>query len=94
MTIFKNLYIFDYCRDQDFGRFLLIYKKEENKKFCRIALGNITKSESVEQMEHIKIFLHEKEKFNFFLEQDEVPDGYKLEPLTLQKGHATTFTLR
>ena len=94
LTIFKNLYIFDYCQDQDFGRFLLLYEKEENKKFCRIALGNITKNESVEQMEHIKIFLHEKEKFNFFLEQDEVPDGYKLEPLTLQKGHATTFTLR
>ena len=45
-------------------------------------------------MEQIKIFLHEKEKFNFFLEQDEMPDGYKLEPITLQKEHATTFKLR
>ena len=35
-------------------------------RIFRIAIGNITKNESVEQMEHIKIFLHEKGKFIFF----------------------------
>ena len=54
----------------------------------------MTKNESVEQMEHIKIYLHEKDKFNFFLEQDIMPDSFKIEPPTLQREHATTFTLR
>lgn len=54
----------------------------------------MTKTESVEQMENIKIFLHEKGKFNYFLEQDNMPDSYKIEPLTLKREHATTFKLR
>ena len=60
----------------------------------RIAIGNKTKEKSVEQMEHIKIFLHEKGKFSFFYEQDEMPDSYKIEPRSLEKEHATTFKLR
>ena len=59
-----------------------------------MAIGNVTKKESVEQMEHIKIYLHDKAKFSFFLEQDKMPDSYRLEPLSLQREHATTFTLR
>ena len=60
----------------------------------RIAIGNRTKNESVDQMEKIKIFLHEKEKFDYFLEQDKMPDSYKIEPTTLQREHATTLILR
>ena len=63
-------------------------------RIFRIAIGNITKNESVEQMEHIKIFLHEKGKFIYFLEQDNMPDSFKIEPLTLKREHATTFKLR
>ena len=63
-------------------------------KYFRIAIGNTTKIESVDQMENIKIFLHEKGKFNYFLEQDNMPDSYKIEPLTLKREHATTFKLR
>ena len=69
------------------------FEGSDNKIF-RIAIGNITKKESVEQMEHIKIFLHEKGKFNYFLEQDNMPDSLKIEPLTLKREHATTFKLR
>ena len=68
--------------------------KEATIKCFRIAIGNMTKTESVEQMEYIKIFLHEKGKFNYFLEQDNMPDSYKIEPLTLKREHATTFKLR
>ena len=68
--------------------------KEATVKCFRIGIGNMTKTESVEQMENIKIFLHEKGKFNYFLEQDHMPDSYKIEPLTLKREHATTFKLR
>ncbi len=54
----------------------------------------MTKNESVEQMEQIKIYLHEKDKFNFFLEQDIMPNSFKIEPPSLQREHTTTFTLR
>ena len=54
----------------------------------------MTKKESFEQMEHIKIYLHEKDRFNFFLEQDIMPDSFKIDSPTLQQEHATTFTLR
>ena len=55
----------------------------------------MTKNESVEQMEHIKIYLHEKDKFNFFLEQDIMPDSYRIEPsVVLRHNHATKFKIR
>ena len=73
---------------------MYIKSKEATNKYFRIAIGNMTKDESVGQMEHIKIFLHEKGKFNYFLEQDNMPDSYKIEPLTLKREHATTFKLR
>ena len=45
-------------------------------------------------MENIKIFLHEKEKFIFYLEQDTMPDSFKIDHSTLHSEHATTFILR
>ena len=55
----------------------------------------MTNSKSQMQMEHIKIYLHEKEKFNFFLEQDIMPDSYKIDSsVVLRYHHATTFSLR
>ena len=63
--------------------------------FCRIAIGNVTKYESEMQMEYIKIYLHEREKFNFFLEQDIMPDSYRIEPsVVLRHNHATKFKIR
>ena len=55
----------------------------------------MTNSKSQMQMEHIKIYLHEKEKFNFFLEQDRMPDSFRLETsVVLRYNHSTTFTIR
>ena len=72
----------------------MILVKEETFFCCRIAIGNKVEKESVGLMEHIKIFLHNKGKFNYFLEQDNMPDSYKIEPVTLKREHATTFKLR
>ena len=54
----------------------------------------MTNYESEMQMQ-IKIYLHEKEKFNFFLEQDRMPDSFRIDPsVVLRNHHATTFTIR
>ena len=54
----------------------------------------MTKNESVEQMDRISIFMHKKEKFNFYMDQDKMPDNYMIKPTSLESEHETTFTLR
>jgi len=59
----------------------------------RIALGNYSNNASVEQMESVKIYLHEPGKFTFFTEPDKIPNNVKIDRLKLQKDAASTFIL-
>ena len=52
--------------------------------FFRIALGNTSNNASVDQMEKVKIYLHEPGKFTFFTEQDKMPNNLKIDHLKLQ----------
>ena len=44
-------------------------------------------------MGSVKIFFHERGKFNFFMEQDTMADIMKIEPKMLDIQHATTFSI-
>ena len=44
-------------------------------------------------MGNVKIFFHERGKFNFFMEQDTMADIMKIEPKMLDIQHATTFSI-
>ena len=44
-------------------------------------------------MGNVKIFFHDRGKFNFFMEQDTMADIMKIEPKMLDVQHATTFSI-
>ena len=46
-----------------------------------------------DQMEKITIFLHEPNKFIYFIEQDQMPNNLKIEAKTLRKDYDNTITL-
>ena len=50
----------------------------------RIALGNYSKPSSVAQMDKVSIFVHEKGKFLYFREKDNMPNNYMIDPDLLQ----------
>ena len=50
----------------------------------RIALGNTSNNASIDQMDEVKIYLHEPGKFTFFTEQDKMPNNLKIDHLKLQ----------
>ena len=61
----------------------------------RIALGNNTNNASLQQMDGLKIYLHEPGKFLFFSQQDNMPNNIKIEKSMLQwvKREKTTNIL-
>ena len=52
--------------------------------YLRIAIGNKTDQVSSEQMDNITIFLHVPGKFIYFVEQDHMPNNYKIYNLKLK----------
>ena len=50
----------------------------------RIALGNNTNNASLQQIDGLKIYLHEPGKFLFFSQQDNMPNNIKVEKSMLQ----------
>ena len=59
----------------------------------RLAIGNNSNPKSESQMERVKIFFHERGKFNFFMEQDTMANIMKIEPKMLDWQSATTFSI-
>ena len=45
-------------------------------------------------MANVKIFFHERGKFNFFVEQDTMADVMKIDPKRLDIQQATTFSIK
>ena len=52
--------------------------------YPRIALGNHSDLRSTNQMEKIKVFLHPKGSFKFYIEQDSMPNSFKIYDTNLQ----------
>ena len=52
--------------------------------YPRIALGNHSDLRSINQMEKIKVFLHPKGSFKFYIEQDSMPNSLKIYDTNLQ----------
>ena len=61
--------------------------------FLRIALGNYSNNASVDQMDKIKIYLHDPEKFIFFTEQDSMPNSLKIDHTKLQLSGQPRFNI-
>ena len=61
--------------------------------FLRIALGNYSNNASVDQMDSIKIYLHDPEKFIFFTEQDSMPNSLKIDHTKLQLSIQPKFSI-
>ena len=62
-------------------------------KPSRLAIGNNSNPKSESQMAGVKIFFHERGKFNFFMEQDTMANIMKIEPKMLDWQSATTFSI-
>ena len=61
--------------------------------FLRIALGNYSNNASVDQMDSIKIYLDDPEKFIFFTEQDSMPNSLKIDHTKLQLSIQPKFSI-
>ena len=59
----------------------------------RLALGDTRNQDISTQMEKISIFLHEPNKFVYFIEQDQMPYNFKINANSLRKGVENRLTL-
>ena len=71
------------------------YIAKQINKHLRLAIGNSTnpKSESQITSGRVKIFFHERGKFNFFMEQDTMANIMKIEPKMLEVQNAYSFSI-
>ena len=58
-----------------------------------MAILDSTDNATSDQTEKISIFLHEPNKFVYFIEQDQMPNNFKIEAKTLRKEYDNTIIL-
>ena len=56
----------------------------KNHSFYRITIGNKSNERIMNQINEVRVFLHEPGKFVFFVDIDEMPDNRKIDKLKLR----------